>query len=918
MLSPDKNLTSCDFLDPAVAPTASSIWGLMSQEDIEEGLIEILSSDYEMAKGVKVKLLSKLAPMMGFRPDSLLKASAEANLQKLRKRIHSRDFEIFRDDIVCHWLIRGHRLMLIDFLDACSVPHSDGFVSDDYHEPPSEEALTRAIKVISSRYQFRPVMIYLGYFYVWGTEFWHEIAPAFHLSENVLKAARENDLRTEPTTGNEKETGKSSAPIAQEHLPETSDRFTPLDNILIRSIVATAADEIGSLPQDELEAFVEEVVGLNAKRSHSVFHRGFFDALFSQKTEYNSAAENSERRMWYLTGLLMGMLRKGKTAEILSLIKLKKEIFREICADSKSRCGMMLLPNLFPIFWECDESEAAFELLRGQLVRLPERQRMRMAIDVYENAKSLLRKGNAEISGNFLDLLNRLVSAEGNFTDEFKEYFIQRNDRRRAQVFMAKGEFPAALKLLKPLVVAEDDELAAEAAGDVALVKGSIRSLQSLFPLNSPENASATANALKSGLPELELSVAKDAKGSTNARILLGIGSLFAPSRDPHRALDEFRSALAGMMDRASLYEAGGVLQWVRLLHGMAILENSDEGGLFQVRDLLKCIRESGEKYPMWILRRMLEASTQFDDKSVAVALADMMLAQEGNKAFDAIWQSKLPLEVPELGQRYTEWMLATEGSSKAKWPRCMELLRFMLREQKYEVAADLLDAMEIIAFSSNQCAGELIELLDDDGNYAPAWDFEDAELSRINLAEKSGRIEEARALLVTRYYSKRSSENPRDIEEAEGILEWLKELNEDPGQLETLSKLLQSEEANHDNPPGAIQEVYGKILFVGGNETQAQYRDEVIREVKKSCPHLEIDFINPGWSSNWNKHLADVRQQLPSMEAVVLSPLVRTQLGRSIRKECDDAKPWFPCTGRGKASIVRSVLNAARWMAAR
>ncbi len=906
-----------EFPDPAAIPTPSSVWGLMKQEDIEEGLLEILSADYEMAVKARKQLLEKLAPLVGFRPESLIRASAESNLQKIRKRIHSRDFEIYRDDVVCHWLIRCHREMLVDFLDACGIPHNDGFVADEYDESPSGESLVHGIRVIALRYPYRPVIIYLGYFYVWGTGFWEEIPPAYHISEDVLRALREKEATELGFAG--KEADPDDAPKREgDDLPETSDRFTPLDNILIRSAVATAADDLGSLSIEELQELIEEAVRLNSARSHTVFHRGFYDALFTTATEYGSAAENDERRKWYLTGLLMGMLRRDKTAEILALLKQREGVFQDICDDETSRCGVMLLPRLFPILWECAENEMSFRLLRGQLPRLSEGARMRMAIDVSSNATALLRRGNAEISGNFLNLLDRLVKVEKNFSQEFRNYFIPRNDRRRAQVFMLRGELPAASRLLQPLLDIEDDELAAEAAGDLALVKGSFRSLQSLFPLMTPEDAKAKARALQVGKDYFLKSISKDGHGSSNARLCLGIVALFGNASNPAESSDQFSSALAGMMDRASLYEVGGIMGWTRILHVLSILENSDESGVFQVRAVLAEIRDKGEKYPSWILGKMLAAASVFDDRSFAAEIAELMLAQEGETAFDAIWESGLPLQIPELGAKYCDWMKRVEMSVNAKWLRCKNLLKFMLKEGMNEDAESILDELEVMAMRRSANADEFIKLLEDESNFFPAWGHSDAELCRINLADKHGRTEEARGLLINRFHDKRTGGNPTDLQEAEGILDWLKDLNEDDAQLEILGHLIRPDDNASAVPEDRLVCLQGSILFIGGNEIQAQYNASVINDVKKECPGVEIQFINPGWSSNWNKHLDDIRHRLPEVNAVVLSPLVRTQLGRSIRKECDDTKPWFPCTGRGKASIVRSIMNAARWMASK
>jgi hypothetical protein len=857
-------------------------------------------------------MIERLAPLVNSRPASLLKASPESNLQKLRRRIHSRDFEVFRDDVIRHWLIGSHRGILIDFLNASGIPQNNGFVAEGLDDIPSKDSMVNGIQGVIGRHPYKAVMIYLGYLIVWGGETWQNLLPAFHESERILQPPPDDVSERVDSIQNE----VSSAD--QEALPEASDRFTPLDNILIRSAVATAADEMGALLEPELEELIEEVIRLNSKKSRSVFHRGFFDALFSNKTEYGSAAENAERRMWYLTGLLMGMLRRNKTAEILSLIKQKKDVFKEICEDEHNRCGVMILPSLFPILWECAEYETAFALLKGQLPKMNEKNRLEMAIDVHEKASTLLRTGGAETSGNFFDLLNRLVSDEDDFRADFREYFLPRNNRRRAQVQMLRGEFPAASRLLQPLVDSPDESLSAEASADLALVKSSFRSFQSLYPMPTEDDAKAKARALVSAEEILHKAVSKETPGSANARICLGIVALFGSKNNAAAATIEFSSALAGIMERSSLYEVGGVLQWVKLLHVLSLLESADESGLFQVRTLLSEIRAGGERYPAWILRRMLAAASLFDDKSFAAEIAEVMLAQEGDVSFDEIWESGLPLQVPELGARYCQWMLSTQLSSKAKWPRCMQLLEFMLIHARLEDAAALLDAMEVIASKSREYADEFLEFLEDDGNYSPAWDHGDAELCRINLANKHGRIEDARAYLNNRFHDKRTTGNSRDLEEASGILEWLGDLNEDADVIQRLRKLLHAEEFDHCMDDQGIASLSGRILFVGGNETQAQYKGDVAREVKEFSPHLEIEFINPGWSSNWNQSLEDIRRRLPGVDALVLSPLVRTQLGRSIRKECDDEKPWFPCTGRGRASIVRSVMNAARWMASK
>jgi hypothetical protein len=103
-------------------------------------------------------------------------------------------------------------------------------------------------------------------------------------------------------------------------------------------------------------------------------------------------------------------------------------------------------------------------------------------------------------------------------------------------------------------------------------------------------------------------------------------------------------------------------------------------------------------------------------------------------------------------------------------------------------------------------------------------------------------------------------------------------------------------------------------LLYIGGNETQRQYEQTLKNEFAQEHPSWALEFYFPGWTSNWNDHLNAVKPKIRTSDAVILNTLVRTQFGRHVRKTCDSNTPWFPCTGRGRASLKRSIEEAACW----
>ena len=108
------------------------------------------------------------------------------------------------------------------------------------------------------------------------------------------------------------------------------------------------------------------------------------------------------------------------------------------------------------------------------------------------------------------------------------------------------------------------------------------------------------------------------------------------------------------------------------------------------------------------------------------------------------------------------------------------------------------------------------------------------------------------------------------------------------------------------------------KLLYVGGNEVQIRYEEEIKKEFGEKYPNVSIQFFYPGWTSNWNKFVDVIRPRIAESDGMLLSYYVRTMFGRTVRKLCNDNCPWWGADGHGKASISRGLINAAHKAAKR
>jgi hypothetical protein len=143
--------------------------------------------------------------------------------------------------------------------------------------------------------------------------------------------------------------------------------------------------------------------------------------------------------------------------------------------------------------------------------------------------------------------------------------------------------------------------------------------------------------------------------------------------------------------------------------------------------------------------------------------------------------------------------------------------------------------------------------------------------------------------------------------------------------------KLRQRQEAERSDPAAADDRIAAalraghslRVLFVGGNETQAQYESALRQKLERRDPNtgaeVSLRFIMPGFNSNWDKTLDQVRTFEGRCDALVLMPFVRTELGRALRKLASQWDiPWLPCTGKGADSLERALRQALDWAAQR
>jgi hypothetical protein len=248
------------------------------------------------------------------------------------------------------------------------------------------------------------------------------------------------------------------------------------------------------------------------------------------------------------------------------------------------------------------------------------------------------------------------------------------------------------------------------------------------------------------------------------------------------------------------------------------------------------------------------------------------------------------------------------------RWQAWRSILRGALTaaERDVELACRALDELETLA-EHDGCATEFAELLADSGNWDPSWTRTEADYARFRVLISAGETDNACPILYDIAHRLISQGDPESI----GVVETLELYGQPKDALAQLRSRLADVGLTNGDTGCATSEraddgLPVTVLFIGGNETQAAYRDRLVRSFAESHPNCHVKFEFPGWGSNWGRVVDTYKGRMFDADVVVLMRLMRTHLGRTLRKAVDDAGiPWVACPGHGRKSLRRSITNA-------
>ncbi|MCP4835707.1 MAG: DUF2325 domain-containing protein [Phycisphaera sp.] len=692
--------------------------------------------------------------------------------------------------------------------------------------------------------------------------------------------------------------------------------FTPLDRLLIRSIVDGLQGQIGALRPDEIEDVVQEILDLNSSRIISRFHEGFLDSLQGRAITESRRGTNEDRECWYLVGYFMAKLRVMDGVEVFRLFEELPVAARRLLVGNDARPpSRELLPHLIRAAGEIGDVRFVIQAIGG---------RPKADMQLFW---SVLRWVETDLMAS--DLEN--VLAVGKAMEEWlmtagfdpgeQSIGVLLCRKTRITAHRLRGEFAAVehhFNLVAENPPPSSSVQLASIPGSLAMARLGIRDAADIGRNLSQDHA-ALSQRIRTHLPAEELDSVWRHWPPT--AVLYAMPAVLGKASDPVEAISVLESTVESMtVGESSVWRDSGLLDLARICLGILELESGDESSsgraIARVIDALK----AGSSVDQVLMVKLLEAAVM-SNASETLRLATALLERTPREVLVNVDNEELcrrsekyrkgvkhRLELGDLGitplERMNILIRIGKGSMRADVPDT-------------ESARWALDEVAAMAQEDSEIAEQYASKLERDDFWKGVLSEEEADTLCLQLLDRIGAVGRFQGILLRRMNAAVSDSKwnlARDL-----LDQWDEKKLDDSvvrSIRERIEVLEQEAQLARRDPSAEEKHLYRDltVLFVGGNEMQRQYEESLELDFKKKFPGLELSFHFPGWSANWGPKAARVESELENANAMVLMPMIRTMFGRRVRADAGRHEvPWIACTGRGRASLERALLEGVR-----
>ena len=847
------------------------------------------------------RLVAALAQVMHFRPGKLRRLPTAKKVQYLLRYLRHDELENLRREMLIRYHLVHQQDLLNDFLDFWGLSHLQDDPSAFSNASPTPDQVVAARERFGRQYPPLDIAIFFATAGIF-TPAWREA-----LSPHVagLVAAQATAEETAKPAARHQE---------QEEWLEDFPELTVVDHLLLETLQARADQSEGAFPYDQLAPLVDEFIQLNPERGPSYFHRGFLWGLSERKTEVHLPEDDPCHRTWHLAGQILSLSRQGCWHELVEVYDAHQDAMRELLKSETPRAPAGAA-QLFQGLWSMGRKVEAAQVLPPVLRASTGADLIHLTVDLAESELA----GHAPEAARLL--LDQVLDARRDLGDSsFPHGLLARVDLMRARCLRGEHRWEESAALLQTLL--QDDQVpAAEMHLNIGLAEAGITWVSDIQAPLREEDVAPVKERLEKGRPHFEKAVVD--KRCVAAPYALGVLDLL--DRQPSKATANLEKAYSRASTAPEAHRPGMLYEKIRLHYALALLSAFDEP---HVPLSLEMLRETDRRYPAeewpaWLLEQVAEIV----DVSGTPASLELLEWLHGRlpevteiHLSDPNLVGRSPALRSTLSRRAAE---ARDRDPDSLWRDNTILVAAHLEGDDLNAASEVLGRLEELALKVPVLRDRFIDFLAQPENYHPAWDEEDALHSSAVVCEAAGQFQRAYTCLRTLFFRHKDQE---DWVKAAGVIDEIQDYHLPEALVEEVMRqapVVTRETVKEQDAISSVLEEYCRhgrsirLLVVGGDEAQARHDAALQTYFEAEQPGLQVDFEHAPRTSSWNKYYDRVKGRMGSYDGLVLLRYMRTHMGRSLRALAGQlGTPWFPCTGKGRSSIQRSILHAARSLA--
>lgn len=688
-----------------------------------------------------------------------------------------------------------------------------------------------------------------------------------------------------------------------DRLFEVDGLFTGLDRALLKSAVAVYAGVVGAASPEAFRRTVDEFVHLSVSRPSSYFLHGFTAALDPDLPAPAESELDGERRRWLLFGQLAGHINAGNRHALAQLCLAHRLQVAELVAHPLQ--GDSIVGGVVRALME-EHAPVAAVLLRAR--RHDFAGSWELYRDVYGWARVLVvTERAAEADALFAGLQELPLHDPDAWTLQQRRADLL---RRRVTCKRSLVDFPSAEAMLDQVdLQGLDDRSVAALDAERGLVAVRAQHLRHVTFASETGDASGVVERLSPGRKHWEEALQHN---PDDVRACFCLGVLLAADGEPVRAAALLERAEAGLIADPVLSETGMLerTRFHRALVGLQALQpGTDSAGV----DALVRALDMGYRPPVEAVVDATESLQAHQSAQTGRFLA------RAAASLDASWVLA-PLVAGLVAAHHDLDDLAEQLAADPAVAATLrfDLLKTLVRKVGRAGGTGQDQVVEMIEeLLVEACSTGLEErwerLLREDEGLRQALEPAEADMLRVPVLQRLGRLDDARGVVTMLFYRAAQGGLPRY--DPYDLLQFVSELGGAEQEVARLAQALGPRPADNDVDAETRLPSPVHVVFAGGNETQAQHQQEIEeRLADKYGPALRVTWFTPGWGKNWMADADRVEAVLPSADALVILTYMRTNLGRYLRRAASAHDVvWRSCTGQGRVSMELSIDSAVR-----